>query len=110
GPQESMAPGDIVPPRDVVLRWRHRDGHIVWIELRAVFDHDAEGRMITVEGSARDVTARHLTGLALAEREAFARAVLDGLGAQTVVIDQHGRITQTNRAWVEVMAALDPAD
>jgi PAS domain S-box-containing protein len=42
----------------VTLRWVHADGTIVWAEHRRVPVSDASGRLIAVEGIARDVTER----------------------------------------------------
>jgi PAS domain S-box-containing protein len=43
----------------VVLRWRHKEGRIVWTEQRNVLVRDGEGRVVAVEGIARDITAQH---------------------------------------------------
>ncbi len=52
----------------VVMRLRHADGHWVWLEQRSTPVLDPEGRLVAVEGVARDVTDRqvaqaHLTRL-----------------------------------------------
>ncbi|MBI4492016.1 MAG: EAL domain-containing protein, partial [Chloroflexi bacterium] len=41
-----------------VVRWRHKDGHTVWIERHNVPVYDAEGKLVANEGIARDITAR----------------------------------------------------
>jgi PAS domain S-box-containing protein len=103
-----------VPPREVpgelVLRWRHRDGRIVWTELRVVAEHDADGGIVAIEGTARDITARKLADLAATERETFALAVLDGIGAETVVLDPHGVVSRANRAWADLISLFQPAE
>lgn len=55
--------------RDVLLRWVHPDGTIVWAEHRRVPIHDASGRIVGVEGIARDVTERVETQRRLKESE-----------------------------------------
>jgi PAS domain S-box-containing protein len=40
------------------LRWRHRDGRVVWTEEHLTAVRDADGRLVAVQGIARDVTAR----------------------------------------------------
>jgi PAS domain S-box-containing protein len=40
----------------VVMRLSHADGHCVWLEQRSTPVLDAEGRLVAVEGVARDVT------------------------------------------------------
>jgi PAS domain S-box-containing protein len=41
-----------------VIRARHRDGHIVWIEVHAVAVTDELGRTIAFDGIGRDITSR----------------------------------------------------
>ncbi len=44
----------------LTLRWRRKDGTIIWTEQRNVLIHDKSGRLVAVEGIARDVTERKL--------------------------------------------------
>lgn len=39
-----------------VLRWRHKEGHTVWVELRDTLFHDAEGELVAIEWIVRDIT------------------------------------------------------
>jgi PAS domain S-box-containing protein len=97
-------------PGELVLRWRHRDGRIVWTELRVVAEHGPDGGVVAIEGTARDITVRKLADLASAERETFALAVLDGIGAETVVLDPHGVVSRANRAWSDLISLFQPAE
>lgn len=45
-------------PEAVVLRWRHRDGHWVYIEHKHLMVLDGEGQAAAVEGIGRDITER----------------------------------------------------
>jgi PAS domain S-box-containing protein len=40
----------------VILRWIHKDGHTVWIEQRFMPIADETGRVVAIEGIARDIT------------------------------------------------------
>jgi len=40
------------------LRWIHKDGRIVWTEQRNVGVYDEAGRLVAIEGIARDITAQ----------------------------------------------------
>ena len=40
------------------IRWQHRDGRVVWIEQQTSPIVDEQGRMVALEGIARDVTQR----------------------------------------------------
>ena len=42
----------------VPLRWRCRDGRVIWTEHRVVAIRDAEGTIVALEGVARDITAQ----------------------------------------------------
>jgi two-component system, cell cycle sensor histidine kinase and response regulator CckA len=42
----------------VTLRWVHRSGKAVWIELRNTLVHDADGSLIAIESIARDISER----------------------------------------------------
>ncbi len=42
----------------LAVRWRHRDGRILWTEHRVTRLRDEVGRLVAIEGTARDVTAR----------------------------------------------------
>ena len=46
------------PARPALLRWRHRDGRLLWVELRFAQVRDDRGRVAAVEGTLRDVTRR----------------------------------------------------
>ncbi|PDW01473.1 PAS domain S-box protein [Candidatus Viridilinea mediisalina] len=40
----------------IILRWVRRDGRTIWIEQRNVCFHDESGRLLAVEGIARDIS------------------------------------------------------
>jgi PAS domain S-box-containing protein len=50
----------------VVIRFCHADGHWVWLEQRSTPVLDAEGRLVAVEGVARDVSDRQAAKASLA--------------------------------------------
>jgi PAS domain S-box-containing protein len=41
-----------------LMRWTHRDGHLVWLERRTTYVRDAAGKLVAAEGIVRDVTER----------------------------------------------------
>lgn len=53
---EAMTASEIRSP--VVIRWRRKDGEIIWTEQRNVPIYDDQGRLVALEGIARDVTER----------------------------------------------------
>src|SRR5688572_19221778 len=58
----------------VVLRFIRRDGRVVWMEQRNVAIFDRAGKMIAIEGIARDITQRRESEEALAADARFLRA------------------------------------
>ena len=57
------------------LRFSHKDGHLVWLELRRVPIYDEGGAVVAFEGIARDVTEQRLTEQALRDSEQRYRAL-----------------------------------
>jgi PAS domain S-box-containing protein len=53
----------------IVVRWIHKDGTLIWIEHRHMHVHDSAGRLVAVEGIARDITQRKWAEVALQESE-----------------------------------------
>lgn len=43
---------------NALLQWRHKKGHIVWLEHRSTPFYDKHGNLIAIEGIARDITDR----------------------------------------------------
>ena len=50
--------GRVEPGQPVLLRWRHRDGRVLWVEQHYAPVYDEAGRVVAVEGFLRDVTRR----------------------------------------------------
>jgi PAS domain S-box-containing protein len=50
----------------IMLRAAHADGHWVWLEQRSTLIQDSDGRIVAVEGVARDVSERHAAQASLA--------------------------------------------
>ncbi len=69
--QAAQSPSD----EPLVLRWVRKDGRVIWTELQNTPIYDDEGRMIALEGIARDITTRKETALALAEQTRALRRV-----------------------------------
>ncbi len=55
---QSMLEGEIKAGQPLILRWLRKDGTIIWTEQRNVPIYDQEGRLIALEGIARDITDR----------------------------------------------------
>lgn len=81
------------PESPLLLRLRHRDGRLVWIEQRSKPVRDESGNLVAIEGIAREVTRRKLAErereqLLTRERAAHEHleAILNNLGEGVLVI------------------------
>lgn len=78
-PDDRAGMGNLFLGRDLAARHTarlaHKDGHLVWLELRRVPVYDDAGTVIAVEGIARDVTEQTLTDRALRDSEGRYRAL-----------------------------------
>jgi len=90
-----LAEPESVEGQHVVLRWQHREGHSVWVEHRGSLMRDEQGRVVAVEGIARDVTERRGFEEELAR---LSRAVEQTTDA-VVITDPSGTIVYVNPAF-----------
>jgi PAS domain S-box-containing protein len=82
----------------LVLRWVHRDGHVVYTEPRSIVISDQAGVPIAIEGVVRDVSARVRAEEALRENERRLRAVVSALAEGVLFFDAEGRVADCNAA------------
>jgi PAS domain S-box-containing protein len=64
-----------------MVRWVHKDGSIVWIEIRSVPVHDDAGQVVAISGIARDVTERQKAEQKLRDIEDLYRRAIAAAGA-----------------------------
>ncbi len=55
---QALLEGRTVPGQPVLLRWRHKNGEMVWTESLATVYHDDAGQVLAVESITRDITER----------------------------------------------------
>jgi PAS domain S-box-containing protein len=86
----------------VVVRFLHPDGRTLWLEHVVAPVTDASGRVVAVEGLARDITERREAEEALRLSEASFRALLEGV-PDAAAIERDGRIVYANAALVSTL-------
>jgi PAS domain S-box-containing protein len=103
--QQALLQGQI-SDQPTTLRYRHKDGRLVWLEYRVVPIYDEEGRLAGIEGIGRDVTERVQAQHSLEERVEERtreidrrRAVAEGLGEIIATLN-------SNRPLGEVLGAI----
>lgn len=84
-----------------VARWVRKDGSALWMEHVSTEILDAAGVRVSIEGIARDVSARILARQAMAASERRFRDALDGIGLHSMILDPDGRISFVNRYHLE---------
>ncbi|MEN6528347.1 MAG: response regulator [Anaerolineaceae bacterium] len=64
---EEIKTGNVDFSSPLLMRWRRKDGKMVWIEDRSSPVYNSAGQLIALEGIARDITARMEADQALKE-------------------------------------------
>src|SRR5262249_15486632 len=87
----------------LIVRWRHKNGKIVWTEqyLTPLFEED--GTPIALEGIARDITASKEAEIALRESEERYRSVIDVMAEGILVYDKDGKIMASNNSAATIL-------
>ncbi|MCY1040687.1 PAS domain S-box protein [Corallococcus sp. bb12-1] len=86
----------------VVLRFLRPDGSILWLEHVVAPVTDANGRVVAVEGLARDITERRQVEEALKRSEASLRALMEGF-PDAAAIERDGHIVYANAVLVTTL-------
>ena len=89
------------------FRLRHKDGGYRWIEARASFVTEADGRRIRLLGSHTDMTDRKRMEEAVRDSEVRYRTLVE-LSPSGVIVFSEGRTVYVNRTGVVIMGAKDP--
>jgi len=84
------------PEQPVVLRWFHKDGHIVVTEQINVPIYGEGGKLVAVEGIARDITERRRMEEALRSSEELFRSFVENSHDCIVVIDDSHHVIYVN--------------
>ena len=90
---------------EVRIRWVHKDGSVIWIGEKNTPVYDEHGRVVMIEGIARDISERILVEEELAASNAYNRGLIETTLDPMIAIDQAGIICDANRAMEVVTGA-----
>ncbi len=82
----------------IELEYYHKDGSIVWMENIISAIRDEDGRLIGLQGVARDITKRKKIEKDLKNSEREKAIILDTMSEIVVYIDRHANVLWANRA------------
>ncbi|HEX9897095.1 MAG TPA: PAS domain S-box protein [Dehalococcoidales bacterium] len=88
--------------KSFVVRYLRKDGKINWIEQRATYVLDDSGKVVAMQGIARDVTEREEAVRALKESGENYRNSIDNSPMGVVVFDKDEKIIYANRAILDI--------
>ena len=79
------------------VRFKHRDGRILWVKLTTRAIRDKEGKIIRYEGAIEDITQQKKSEEALRQSETFLENVLYSIQDGISVLDTDLNIVMTNQ-------------
>ena len=89
------------PESPLVLRWRHKDGSIIWTEQRNKPIYDEAGNLVALEGIVRDITESKQAEEALRESEERYKALYEDNPSMYFTLDVEGTVLSVNRFGAE---------
>jgi PAS domain S-box-containing protein len=79
---------------NTLFRFRHQDGHYLWLECLAASVHDEDGSIQHIQASSRDVTERQRALIALRDSEERFRRIIEFTSDLYWETDSEYRFTQ----------------
>jgi len=89
------------------VRWFHKDGRIIHLEVRQTPGRDAEGNIHSIYGIARDVTAVKAAAEEIDRIGQRFRAMFHGSPIGALLYDENGVLLDGNRALQEMFGVKD---
>jgi PAS domain S-box-containing protein len=96
---ESLTRGDInAMKKPLVLRWRRKDGSVIWTEQVNVPVFDEQGTMVAIEGIARDITERKCAE----EQSRVIAQIMDIAPVSITIHDREGNFLYANQKTFDI--------
>ena len=103
---EAALKSDDIFSRPLRVRWKTKKQQIIWTEQHNVPLYDSEGKLIAIEGIARDVTDRMEMLEDLNNEKKRLEVTLFSIGDAVIAADQQGRITLINPVAEHLLGVL----
>ncbi|EPR36335.1 PAS/PAC sensor signal transduction histidine kinase [Desulfovibrio sp. X2] len=87
------------------MRWKRKDGSIVWVRSDKIIVRDEKGAVLYQEGVISDITAHKRAEDQLRASEARFRSLFEGSVDAIYLLDQDGRIREANAVGHTLMGA-----
>ncbi|MEW6160414.1 MAG: PAS domain S-box protein, partial [Verrucomicrobiota bacterium] len=84
--------------RAVAMRWYRKDGALIWVEMRNVPLLEKDGRIVAMEGIARDITEDKVADEKIKAAHDYARNLLESSIDMIISVDGDRRIQEFNPA------------
>ena len=85
------------------MKWRKKDGNIVWGSLNARLVRDNQGNILYIEGTNQDITQRKQMEEALHESEEKYRSLVDHAYDAIIIADFEGNLLEVNKKTEELL-------
>jgi diguanylate cyclase (GGDEF)-like protein/PAS domain S-box-containing protein len=92
---------------EVEFRLRHKDGHYLDINSRAIVLRDPQGKAIRLSGANMDITPRKRAEEALREQKEFFRLIAENLQGFIAVLDVDGRRVYNSPSYARLVGERD---
>ncbi|MBS1717423.1 MAG: PAS domain S-box protein [Armatimonadetes bacterium] len=83
------------------IRYRHKDGHPVWVESSIRITYDELGQVKSIEGALIDLLERKLAEDEVKHERDLTSAIVDNAGSLIMVTESSGKIVRFNSACEE---------
>ncbi|MEL7197331.1 MAG: PAS domain-containing protein [Pseudomonadota bacterium] len=88
---------DPAHPYDQIVRYRHADGHTVWVRCRGLAIRDKDGRPTRLLGAHNDITQQQLERQNADTARAELETIFDSTTNGIIGLDEKGTIVRVNR-------------
>jgi len=87
----------------LVLRWKRKDGAVIWTEQRNLLIFNENNEPYAIEGSARDITETKLAEIELFRSKEYFKAIFEQATAGIAIVFSTGKISNVNPKFAQIL-------